>query len=184
MEARVELLSSDHDTQVNRLRYALRHLLAENNSLRTIVGSLAHFIGNRAIGGCLNEAGLTREQLETTMHSSSEKVMSEAWANWPGAGECEALKEIRKETNIPPEGLPESKLSNYFRASKTASGSAAGPSAAGPSSDKKKRTMDESTDKDNKRKRKATTHPRPAQAAVPIPMLFLWSKQSSDNGGA
>ncbi|SPO23361.1 uncharacterized protein UTRI_02039 [Ustilago trichophora] len=153
LEARVELLSSDHDTQVNRLRFALRHLLAENNNLRGIVGSLAHFIGKRSIGGCLVEAGMTREMLEATMNSSSEKVMSEAWANWPGAGECEALKEIRKESNIPPEGLPESKLANYFRDMNNhkASADASADVAVG---DKKKRTMDDAASKDSKRKRK------------------------------
>ncbi|SNX83022.1 uncharacterized protein MEPE_01728 [Melanopsichium pennsylvanicum] len=152
LEARVELLSSDHDTQVNRLRFALRHLLAENNSLRGIVGSLANFIGSRAIGGCLVEAGMTREMLEATMGSSSEKVMSEAWANWPGAGECEALQEIRKQSNIPPEGLPESKLLNYFRVANNKSA----PDASGDATaDKKKRTVDDAANKDPKRKRTA-----------------------------
>ena len=30
------------------------------------------------------------------------------WQNWPGARECEALRQIRLESNLPPEGLPES----------------------------------------------------------------------------
>ncbi|KAJ1028508.1 hypothetical protein NDA16_001674 [Ustilago loliicola] len=161
LEARVELLSSDHDTQVNRLRFALRHLLTENNHLRSIVTSLAHFIGNRSIGGCLVEAGMTREFLEATIKSSSEKVMSEAWANWPGAGECEALKEIRKESNIPPEGLPESKLANYFRDVNNNGGSnssntsfGAETAAEGSTGDKRRRTTDDPASKDSKRIRK------------------------------
>lgn len=156
LEARVELLSSDHDTQVNRLRFALRHLLAENNTLRGMVGSLAHFIGKRSIGGCLVEAGMTREMLEATMNSSSEKVMSEAWANWPGADECEALKQIRKESNIPAEGLPESKLINYMRDvnSSKAAGQESSAASEAPASDRKKRTADDAVTKGSKRKRK------------------------------
>lgn len=160
LEARVELLSSDHDTQVNRLRFALRHLLAENNHLRSIVTSLAHFIGKRSIGGCLAEAGMTRELLENTMNSSSEKVMSEAWANWPGAGECEALKEIRKESNIPPEGLPESKLVNYFRDSNNANTSNTSEAAAeGSAGEKKRSSPEDPASKDPKRTRKTADAP-------------------------
>ncbi|KAN0060337.1 hypothetical protein ACQY0O_007666 [Thecaphora frezii] len=110
LEARVELLSSDHDTQVDRLRFALRQLLAENNTLRTIVASLASFIGNGNIGGCMAEAGLSRSELEDAMNSRSEKTMTEAWQNWPGAKECETLKQIRLESNIPVDGLPENQL--------------------------------------------------------------------------
>ncbi|GAC96104.1 hypothetical protein PHSY_003684 [Pseudozyma hubeiensis SY62] len=154
LEARVELLSSDHDTQVNRLRFALRHLLAENNTLRGIVGNLAHFIGKRSIGGCLVESGMTPEMLEATMNSSSEKVMSEAWANWPGAGECEALKQIRKESNIPADGLPESKLINYFRDAQGKNGNDATPSSDATTADKKKRSVDDASSKNAKRKRK------------------------------
>ncbi|EPQ28966.1 uncharacterized protein PFL1_03256 [Pseudozyma flocculosa PF-1] len=110
LEARVELLSSDHDTQVDRLRFALRQLLAENNTLRTIVASLASFIGSGDIGGCMAQAGLTRAELEDAMNNRSEKTMTEAWQNWPGAKECEALRQIRLESNIPLDGLPESKL--------------------------------------------------------------------------
>lgn len=165
LEARVELLSSDHDTQVNRLRFALRHLLAENNTLRGIVGNLAHFIGKRSIGGCLVESGMTMEMLEATMNSSSEKVMSEAWANWPGAGECEALKQIRKESNIPAEGLPESKLVNYFRDTNSKAANNASISDAANNSDKKKRTMDDAASKDAKRKRNTDDLP---PTAAPI----------------
>lgn len=165
LEARVELLSSDHDTQVNRLRFALRHLLAENNSLRNIVGSLAHFIGKRSIGGCLTESGMTREMLEATMNSTSEKVMAEAWANWPGAGECEALKEIRKESNIPPEGLPESKLATYFRDMNNKSASDATNDAA--AGDKKKRTADDTANKEQKRKRRTDDTPASSTGGAP-----------------
>ncbi|SJX61941.1 uncharacterized protein SRS1_12914 [Sporisorium reilianum f. sp. reilianum] len=157
LEARVELLSSDHDTQVNRLRFALRHLLAENNTLRGIVGSLAHFIGKRSIGGCLVESGMSREMLESTMNSTSEKVMSEAWVNWPGAGECEALKQIRKESNIPAEGLPESKLIGHIRDANAKGAAPESASSAAPdatASAKKKRNADDAPAKDSKRKRK------------------------------
>ncbi|PWY98437.1 hypothetical protein BCV70DRAFT_201751 [Testicularia cyperi] len=148
LEARVELLSSDHDTQVDRLRYALRHLLAENNSLRTMVGNLAHFIGKRSLGGCLAESGMSREELEIAVGSSSEKTMSEAWANWPGAHECEALKQIRKESNIPLDGLPESKLSNYMRDSAT-KGSTSAPTTTCENDSKKRAQDDESTNNPN-----------------------------------
>lgn len=35
-------------------------------------------------------------------------ALTEAWMNWPGAKECEELRQIRLESNLPPEGLPES----------------------------------------------------------------------------
>ena len=178
LEARVELLSSDHDTQVNRLRFALRHLLAENNNLRGIVSSLAHFIGKRSIGGCLVEAGMTREMLQATMNSSSEKTMSEAWANWPGAGECEALKEIRKESNIPPEGLPESKLGNYFRDLNNKAANEASLDPASAASDKKRRTTDDTSNKDSKRKRKTGETP-PAGANGGVQTASISSNHSS-----
>lgn len=183
LEARVELLSSDHDTQVNRLRFALRHLLAENNSLRGIVGSLSRFIGERSIGGCLVEAGMTREMLESTMNSSSEKVMSEAWANWPGAGECEALKEIRKESNIPADGLPESKLVNYYRdANNKADNATSTPEAA--TGDKKKRTVDNAGGKDAKRKRKTDETTTSSTAQTRKTTTSTSSNQSSPSTSA
>jgi hypothetical protein len=107
LEARVELLSSDHDTQVDRLRYALRGLLAENNQLRQICAVMARFIGDQ-VGGVLQQNGMTREELEELVLGSSEKTMTESWQNWPGATESEALRQIRLESNLPPEGLPES----------------------------------------------------------------------------
>lgn len=73
LEARVELLSSDHDEQVDRLRYALRGLLAENNQLRTIVASFAGFVGIQQIGGPLQKAGLSRGELEEMILGSAEK---------------------------------------------------------------------------------------------------------------
>lgn len=73
LESRVELLSSDHDTQVDRLRYALRGLLAENNQLRSILGSVSSFIGSEMIGGPLQKAGTSRAELEHMITNSSEK---------------------------------------------------------------------------------------------------------------
>jgi hypothetical protein len=73
LEARVELLSSDHDTQVDRLRYALRGLLAENNQLRSLLGCMSAFIGTEMLGGPLQKAGMSRKELETIILSSSEK---------------------------------------------------------------------------------------------------------------
>ncbi|UZJ53333.1 hypothetical protein CBS101457_002653 [Exobasidium rhododendri] len=108
LEARVELLSSDHDTQVDRLRFALRGLLTENNQLRSILGNVASFIGSSMIGGPLQKSGMSRAELEDILSNSSEKTMTEIWQNWPGAKECEALRQIRLESNLPPEGLPES----------------------------------------------------------------------------
>ncbi|CAO1633809.1 unnamed protein product [Sympodiomycopsis kandeliae] len=107
LEARVELLSSDHDTQVDRLRHALRGLLAENNTLRSMLGSLARFIGEAMLGGPLQQTGISREELLEMINGRSEKTMTDAWQNWPGAKECEALRQIRVEANIPPEGLPD-----------------------------------------------------------------------------
>lgn len=73
LEARVELLSSDHDTQVDRLRYALRGLLAENNQLRAFVNNLASFIGQAGLGGPLQRAGMSRDELQSIIFGSSEK---------------------------------------------------------------------------------------------------------------
>ncbi|PWN19535.1 hypothetical protein BCV69DRAFT_313786 [Microstroma glucosiphilum] len=107
LEARVELLSTDHDEQVDRLRFALRGLLSENNTLRSLLGSLGRFIGEGLLGGPLQQAGLTREELFRTINGRSEKTMTDAWQNWPGAKECEALRQLRQEANIPVDGLPE-----------------------------------------------------------------------------
>lgn len=107
LEARVELLSSDHDTQVDRLRHALRGLLAENNTLRSMLGSFARFIGEGMLGGPLQQNGMTRDQLIEIINGRSEKTMTEEWQNWPGAKECEALRQLRQEANIPVEGLPD-----------------------------------------------------------------------------
>ena len=73
LEGRVELLSSDHDTQVDRLRWALRGLLAENNQLRAVVGSLAAFIGEGMLGGPLQKNGMSRDELEALIMNRSEK---------------------------------------------------------------------------------------------------------------
>lgn len=73
LEARVELLSSDHDTQVDRLRWALRGLLNENNLLRSMLGNLAGFIGNDMLGGPLQKAGMDRDALEDLINTRSEK---------------------------------------------------------------------------------------------------------------
>lgn len=108
LETRVELLSSDHDTQVDRLRWALRGLLAENNQLRQIVAAFASFVGLQQIGGPLQKAGVSRQDLDDLISNSAEKVMTDAWQHWPGARECEALRQIRLDSNLPPEGLPES----------------------------------------------------------------------------
>lgn len=116
LETRVELLSSDHDTQVDRLRWALRGLLAENNQLRQIVSAFASFVGLQQIGGPLQKAGVSRQDLEDLISNSAEKVMTDAWQHWPGARECETLRQIRLDSNLPPEGLPESnKISGHQR---------------------------------------------------------------------
>lgn len=135
LEARVELLSSDHDTQVDRLRYALRALLAENNHLRQIVASFASFVGTQQIGGPLQKSGISRKQLEDLMCNSSEKLMTETWQNWPGATECEALRQIRLESNLPPEGLPEStRLPEHARVNTEATRAEAASKGEGGSS--------------------------------------------------
>ena len=52
--------------------------------------------------------------------------MTETWQNWPGARECEALRQIRLESNLPPEGLPEShKLPEHAIANTAAAHAAA-----------------------------------------------------------
>ncbi|CEH15767.1 Protein of unknown function DUF3425 [Ceraceosorus bombacis] len=108
LEARVELLSSDHDTQVDRLRWALRGLLSENNLLRSMLGNFAGFIGDSMLGGPLQKAGMDRATLEELISTRSEKTMTERWQHWPGAKESEALKQLRLDAKLPPEGLPES----------------------------------------------------------------------------
>ncbi|PWN26990.1 hypothetical protein BDZ90DRAFT_232569 [Jaminaea rosea] len=124
LEGRIELLSSDHDDQVDRLRHALRGLLAENNTLRSMVGSLARFIGEGLLGGPLQQNGISRQQLEEMINGRSEKTMTDAWQNWPGAKECEALRQIRMEANIPADGLPEMRNSSPGAMGAGAGGSA------------------------------------------------------------
>lgn len=46
--------------------------------------------------------------IELCFNVLSISAMTESWENWPGAQECEALRQIRFESNLPPEGLPES----------------------------------------------------------------------------
>lgn len=110
----MELLSSDHDTQVDRLRHALRGkwdarptkrfssdipidttphdsdlpgLLSENNTLRAMLGSLGRFIGEGLLGGPLQQMGVSRDELLEMINGRSEKTMTDAWQNWPGAKE-------------------------------------------------------------------------------------------------
>lgn len=73
LEGRVELLSSNHDTLVDRLRWSLRGLLTENNQLRESLARLACFIGDDLIGGPLQKRGMKREELEELVNSRSEK---------------------------------------------------------------------------------------------------------------
>lgn len=90
-----------------------------------MLGSLAHFIGERTLGGPLQQSGISRDELLEMIDGRSEKTMTDAWQNWPGAKECEALRQIRQEANIPPEGLPDMRNSP-------------GPSSAGMASASKK----------------------------------------------
>lgn len=107
LEARVEFVSATHDEQVDRLRFALRALLNENNHLRSLDGTLSGFIGNAFIGGTYARAGISREGSEELLGSTSEKKWTEHWSDWPGSGECEALKESRTQNRIPAEGYSE-----------------------------------------------------------------------------
>ncbi|PWN87695.1 hypothetical protein FA10DRAFT_269009 [Acaromyces ingoldii] len=167
LEARVELLSSDHDTQVDRLRYALRGLLAENNQLRAFVNNLASFIGQAGLGGPLQRAGMSREELQSIIFGSSEKTMTESWQNWPGAKECEALRNIRMESNLPPEGLPESlppnaatTAANKARAAESAAAASSAAAAkdddsGSPGSNKRKSSIDEGPKKRGRKPKQA-----------------------------
>lgn len=112
LEARVELLSSDHDTQVDRLRFALRSLITENNQLRAIVGSLSAFIGEGA-GSSLTRLKMSQEELDGTINMRSEKTVTDAWAAYRGTASCPTLQELRAQANIPPDGLPESRYNEY-----------------------------------------------------------------------
>ncbi|KAL9933919.1 hypothetical protein V8E36_007001, partial [Tilletia maclaganii] len=73
LETRVDLLSADHDSQVDRLRWCIRHLLMENNELRGVVTSLASFVGNEFIGGVLAASGIRRQQLYDMINLGSEQ---------------------------------------------------------------------------------------------------------------
>ena len=108
LECRVELLSTDHDTQVDRLRWLLRHLLIENNQLRAVLGLLASFVGDGGMGGFLGSNNDAREELEELLLTTSEQTVTKAWHNWPGKKQSEVLRQMRVDAQLPPEGLPES----------------------------------------------------------------------------
>lgn len=67
------MLSSEPNAQADRLRFALRGLLAENNQLRSMLGSLGGFIGFQNVGGHLQKAGMSREELFGLILGSGEK---------------------------------------------------------------------------------------------------------------
>ncbi len=79
LECRVELLSSEHDVQVDRLRWLLRQLLVENNQLRAVLGLLSSFVGDRGMGGFLGNNPETREELTQLLTTTSEKTITDAW---------------------------------------------------------------------------------------------------------
>jgi bZIP transcription factor len=79
LECRVELLSTDHDTQVDRLRWLLRQLLIENNQLRSVVGLMCSFIGDQGMGGVLGNNPAIRTELSELLTSTSEKTVTDAW---------------------------------------------------------------------------------------------------------
>lgn len=94
--------------------------------------------------------------------------MTEAWEDWPGARECEALNQIRLESNLPVEGLPEShrygEYANNARAAASATSSKAqdGNDMTGA---KRKSLAEGNTSKNGKRKQQrsdATTEGTPS----------------------
>lgn len=151
LEARVEILSTDHDDQVDRLRHALRVLLSENNTLRSMISSLGRFIGEELIGGPLQHVGVSRDELLEMINGRSEKTMTDAWQNWPGAQECEALRIIRQEANIPADGLPDMR-------------SSPGPSSSAAKAAKKKTSEEQGTPS---RKDTSTTGDKDKTAPIP-----------------
>lgn len=154
LEARVELYSTGHDAQVDRLRWILRPLLSENAFLRNMVSELSHFIGKRNIGGYLTEAGLSKKDLAEAMGASSDKTMTEAWFSWPHATECEELKRLRKENKIPLDGLPDCKVTDLF--GDTSDNNKSGGKGQAANADGKKRQMEpDSPGKGSKRGRQA-----------------------------
>ncbi|KDN44360.1 hypothetical protein K437DRAFT_138437 [Tilletiaria anomala UBC 951] len=108
LECRVELLSTDHDTQVDRLRWLLRQLLIENNQLRAVLGLLSSFVGEKGMGGFLGSNQDVKKELEELLLTTSERTVTQAWHTWPGQKESGVLRQMRVDAHLPPEGLPES----------------------------------------------------------------------------
>jgi hypothetical protein len=81
-------------------------------------------------------------------------AMTEAWENWPGARECEALNQIRLESNLPVEGLPESHRYNDYanNAGAAASTSSKGHHASDLPGVKRKSTVDDNNSKNGRKK--------------------------------
>jgi hypothetical protein len=77
--------------------------------------------------------------------------MTERWEKWPGARECEALSQIRLESNLPAEGLPESHRFQNHSAEQSTSTDGPSTKHSEPKT-KRKSTADESGSKTGKRR--------------------------------
>jgi len=79
LEARVQLLSSPHDEQMDILRNAVVALIAENKQLRTLLSSLSSFIGSD-IGGCLTSIGVGAPDFEALLRRGDTDAVHEVFS--------------------------------------------------------------------------------------------------------
>jgi hypothetical protein len=79
LEARVELLSSSHDEQVEQLRGALFALINENKSLRSLLASLSTFVGE-GLGGCLSQLRVDSQEFDALLHKADTDTVHDALA--------------------------------------------------------------------------------------------------------
>ncbi|KAJ8468188.1 hypothetical protein ONZ45_g17338 [Pleurotus djamor] len=108
LEARVEILSGGHDQALTELRNILKDLMAENQTLRGLVRSLAAFIGDGA-GGLLPKLGwdtadfnsfINRTETDTAWESFQRRkkqnnAQPSSSTSFPGQGSKRAAEDDR-----------------------------------------------------------------------------------------
>ncbi|WWD16612.1 hypothetical protein CI109_101040 [Kwoniella shandongensis] len=130
LEARVEVLSGDKEERVELMTLLVRNLLKENKELRTMVQSMAAFLGE-GMGSCLPRLGLSAVQLDAILNRADTDTAYEAFVNLKASREMETANPGLKM------GEPRRRSSSTFKRKRGNSpddnGRQEGPSSSGPS---------------------------------------------------
>lgn len=104
LECRVDLLSSDPPTQIDRLRWLLRQLMLENAKLRVMLGVVAAHIAADGSGGFLGAHAHVRRELEQFVFNPDEQRSLKVWD--PHSDDNyghDVLLALRVQSQLPPE---------------------------------------------------------------------------------